>query len=300
MAKEVYMSIYDELRDLNLINNTSVVEFYPQTRDNKSIKVYRCSDSGLIYLGQERTGKDRKGQDRTGQDSYSYWSCSTRAEGLRKCKMDDERRYSQFRDIIVDKKWLDIGTGLGGLLDYLSSEALETHAVEPQKFPRNELIKLGYRVYESIADTPDDYFDVVTLFHVFEHFENPLDTLRDISKKMTPNGKVIIEVPHANDFLIRSLDLESFKKFTFWSEHLILHTRQSLFTYLNSCGFIDIHIQGYQRYPLANSLYWLSHGLPGGHFHWFHLRDEELDRAWSNKLKEMDNTDTLIAYGTKK
>ena len=93
--------------------------------------------------------------------------------------------------------------------------------------------------------------------------------------------------------------MEEFKKFTFWSEHLILHTRASLKIFLELAHFNDIVIQGFQRYPLANTLYWLKTGKPGGHITWQFLCDKELDNSWSNKLKELNLTDTLIAIAKK-
>ena len=86
---------------------------------------------------------------------------------------------------------------------------------------------MGYNVHASIEDAEQNFFDVVTMFHVFEHLKNPIETLKSIRGKMAIGAKIIIEVPHANDFLISFLDNDKFKSFTFWSEHLILHTRKS-------------------------------------------------------------------------
>ena len=35
---------------------------------------------------------------------------------------------------------------------------------------------------------PDNTYDVVTLHHVFEHFENPLHTLKEIKRILKPGG----------------------------------------------------------------------------------------------------------------
>jgi hypothetical protein len=58
--------------------------------------------------------------------------------------------------------------------------------------------------------------------------------------------------------------LDSFKESTFWSEHLILHTKESLRKILEAVGFKNIKIEGLQRYPSANHLY-LRHNRLGGH-----------------------------------
>lgn len=177
----------------------------------------------------------------------------------------------------------------------LVDSAAQVAAVEPQKGMREELLKCGYNVYEDISEVSDSSFEIITLFHVLEHFTNPVKTLQEIAAKLEKGGKIIIEIPHANDFLLSWFDLESFKEFTFWSEHLILHTRQSLKVFLENSGFINISIKGIQRYPLANHLYWLSRGKPNGHNRWSHLSTEALDNAYADMLASLDCTDTLLA-----
>jgi hypothetical protein len=117
---------------------------------------------------------------------------------------------------------------------------------------------------------------------------------------MKENGKIIIEVPHASDFLISFFEHESFKSFTFWSEHLILHTRNSITIFLEEAGFKDIVVTAVQRYPLANHLHWLSKNEAGGHQKWDFLRTEELDLAYAQMLSKLDKTDTLLVTATKK
>ena len=104
-----------------------------------------------------------------------------------------------------------------------------------------------------------------------------------------------MEVPHARDFLIDFVGLESFKRFTLWSEHLILHTRESLGCFLRKAGFTAVVVEGLQRYPLANHLHWLAKGQPGGHVHWRFLREPALDAAHAAQLIRLDMSDTLFA-----
>ena len=53
------------------------------------------------------------------------------------------------------------------------------------------------------------------MFHVLEHLPNQIDILKKLKNNLRKNGKIIIEVPSANDLLISLEDLKSFKKFTF-------------------------------------------------------------------------------------
>ncbi|MEO5358410.1 MAG: class I SAM-dependent methyltransferase [Nitrospirae bacterium YQR-1] len=289
-------SIRDVLISLGLCDDNSIEEFYPSVRDKDGVSVLRCRRSGIIFLN--KTSHIDLEYFRS-KKSYEYWSSTGRKETVMGNLEDDTRRAESFKHLIAGKKWLDIGTGCGGMLDILAPLSLSCAAVEPQEHARAELIKSGYNVYPDISQITENNFDVITMFHVFEHLTDPIATLNFLFKKMATGGRLIIEVPHARDFLISFLCLDSFLKFTFRSDHLILHTRESLASFIKEAGFANIIINGYQRYPLANHLYWLNNGKPGGHLKWSPLRNPEIDSAYSNLLNNIDKTDTLIASAEK-
>jgi len=289
--------IKEQLTDLGVCEESSIEQYYPQVRDRDDVAVMKCNKSGVIFLSRSDHMDMSHYEEKEG---FRYWSSTDRKHAVNVGHEDKLRRKNLLQHVVANRKWLDIGTGSGGILDELSPLASETCAVEPQKIARESLKQLGYNVYPSIEGVTLTNFDVVTLFHVFEHFTNPLEDLKLICQKMASQGTIVIEVPHAKDFLISFLEHESFKKFTFWSEHLILHTRQSLTLFLEEAGFEDIVVTGYQRYPLANHLHWLSQNQPGGHQKWHFLRTMELDSAYSQMLSQLDKNDTIIAMATKK
>lgn len=284
------------LSKLGIIDESSIVEHYPRTRDRDDISVMKCQKSGVIFLSKadpENMLQYEKNED------FTYWGEEERSQVVLKTKEQNDKRYHMLKNFMWDKKWLDIGTGTGGILELLGPIVSKTVAVEPQKGARDVLKELNYEVYPSVESVSDNDFEVVTLFHVFEHFQDPIDTLNTIIERMSTGAKIIIEIPHAKDFLLSFLELKEFKQFTFWSEHLILHTRESIRILLEEAGFTNIWIQGYQRYSLANHFHWLAKRKPGGHNLWAHLSSEELDGAYSNMLKSLDCTDTLIVIGEK-
>ena len=288
-------TIYDLLIELGISDKQSIIPFYPKVRDNDNISVLKCNKSEVILLS-EISQADKSNYSE--HDDFKYWDALDIKNARLKTFEDDERRYEQYKTIICNKKWLDIGTGTGGLLDKLAPLTTKTIAVEPQKQARKAIQESGYTVYPFITDVKESNFDIISLFHVFEHIDDPIRLLIDIKSKLNDNGTVIIEVPHARDFLISFLDIEAFKAFTFWSEHLILHTRESLRLFLQKAGFKNISISGFQRYPLANHLHWLAKEKPGGHIIWSQLSADDLDKSYSNILNRLDYTDTLIATAT--
>lgn len=288
--------IRDLLIELGICSNESIISYFEKVRDRDDVSVLKCTKSGVIFLSRSDHMDISHYLEK---DNFIYWDVQDRKAAVTAGLEDTQRRYEQLKIIISNKRWIDIGTGLGGILDLLSPLSLETAAIEPQEAARKCLTDLGYCVYQSIEDAKDEYYEIVTLFHVLEHFTNPLDTLISIKNKMKKGAIIFIEIPHARDFLISFLENDAFKSFTFWSEHLILHTRESINILLQKAGFSNILIKGYQRYPLANHLYWISKGKPGGHIHWADLRTNALDMEYSNMLSSIDKTDTLIITAQK-
>lgn len=293
MGKELTSEnkIKDLLIELGICSNETIVDYFPKVRDRDDVSVMKCTRSGVIFLSRSDHMDISHYAEK---EDFKYWGTDDRKAALLSGLEDAQRRYDQFKLIVANKKWVDIGTGAGGILDLLSVVAAETAAVEPQESARECLKGLGYDVYPSIDSIKDDAFEIVTLFHVLEHFTDPISALTAIRQKMRKNAKIVIEIPHAGDFLISFLENDTFKAFTFWSEHLLLHTRESITALLKKTGFSNIVVTGFQRYPLANHLHWLSEGKPGGHIAWPFLRTANLDHEYAAMLASLDKTDTLI------
>lgn len=285
------------LCDWGVCDETEIEEYYPSVRDRDDISVMRCRRSGVIFTStSEHMDLSHYAEK---HEFPHYWKEDNREKALIDSFADDFRRKEQFLSLISNKAWLDVGAGAGGVLDLLRPFAGTAVAVEPQKRALESLRKQNYEAYGDISEVRSNEFDVITLFHVFEHLTDPLDLLNVAYSKLKAGGKIVIEVPHANDFLFAYLDLEEFKKFTFWSEHLVLHNRCSLTAFLDRAKFRNTVISGFQRYNLANHLHWLKEKAPGGHIKWSMLSNEQLDTAYSSMLQAIDMTDTLIAIAEK-
>jgi SAM-dependent methyltransferase len=293
----MHNNIENELLDLGIIDSSNIIEIYSTVRDSNDISVKKDKLTNVIYLSENKYIDNSTYEDKKFVD---YWGGGSRETALINTLNDDNRRFKEFSEIIKNKNYMDFGTGLGGVLDLFKRVAKSISGIELQKEIRDYLTKSGYAMYGSLEEVPNKVkFDVISLFHVFEHLSTPLKYLKDIKDKLVEGGKIIIEVPHANDALLSLYDIDEFKKFTFWSEHLILHTRSSLEIYLKSAGYKNIVISGYQRYPLSNHIYWLNNKKPGGQIIYNFLSNATIDSAYQEVLNKIDKTDTLIAIAEK-
>ena len=93
--------------------------------------------------------------------------------------------------------------------------------------------------------------------------------------------------------------MPEFNKFTFRSDHLILHTFQSLKKILSISGFKNIKIKYLQRHGFTNHLGWFLKRKPGGQSYFKNYEDKNLEILYKKNLVKRKQTDTLIAIAEK-
>lgn len=287
------MKIIDLLRKLNLSKKKSTYLFKKSTRDNKKLKVYRDHESGVIFIKShfnEKTYYDYK---------YNDLQSINKKEEIEDIE-NYKRRTNRFKELCKNKKILDFGCGSGSFLIKNKSVAKEVCGVELNHFCRKFLNKKKIDCKKDMLDFPNNYFDTIFSFHVFEHLNNPINFLRNAKKKLKKNGTLVIEVPHANDALINFYKSNEFIKFTLWSQHLILHTEKSLNKFFKKANYKNISIEGCQRFKISNHLHWLSNGKPGGQKTFIKkIQTKELEKAYDNSLIKNKLTDTLYVIAKK-
>ena len=295
--------IYYELIKLKLIKKLNLITLNNKTRDKK-IKVIKDFKTKIIFLEKYITTNEYysllkyKDDDRKVSDKSKRKIANVKTfSGNIKTPIieDDYRRASQFEKNLKNKDILDFGCGWGGFLRNVKNYK-SLSGVELRKgcinFIKNNIKKID--ISDNI-NSFDKKFDIITMFHVLEHIPYQTETLKVLKSKLKNKGKIIIEVPHAEDFLILQEELKEFKNFTFWSEHLILHTYKSLKSILLKSGFKNINIQYYQRYNFSNHLGWFLKRKPGGHNFYKEIVSDKLNLSYCENLKKLGQTDTLIA-----
>jgi 2-polyprenyl-3-methyl-5-hydroxy-6-metoxy-1,4-benzoquinol methylase len=266
------------------------------TRDRPDISVLRCRRSGVLFLETSQhidlEYYEHDYDPRPGTLIGERYERPTRSDDL-------PRRSEMLRPLVREKSWLDFGAGWGEVLRELADHAGPSVAVEPSRLKRNSMQRDGIRAVKSVEELAEERFNIVTMFHVLEHLVDPAAAVDEVRTAMSDGATLVVEIPHARDALISLFRSEEFAAFTYWSQHLVLHTRESLAAVLGQAGFTDVSIRGYQRYGVANHLYWLAEGRPGGHAIWTQISGRSLDEAYEAALAAIDASDTLVAYARK-
>ena len=160
----------------------------------------KCNACGTYSLLPRPTDSDLS----LAYDSTYYGSSETKFEGLSErflsyCRGMRARRLAA--GLPVKARILDIGCGNGEFLAALSkfgdfelwgTELSGPAANRTTKHPQVNL-KVGRL---EVDDFDENAFDMVTLFHVFEHLPNPSETLEIIRKILKPNGHLVMSFPN--------------------------------------------------------------------------------------------------------
>ncbi len=121
---------------------------------------------------------------------------------------------------------LDIGASSGEWVYLMQSLGLAARGIEPHQgyaaFARESLglnIVTG-SLQQRLPEIPLGSFDLVTMFHVLEHLCDPVEMLRAIAQRLSPQGLLFVEVPD-----VASL---SSPRNTFFRAHTLYFSAHSL------------------------------------------------------------------------
>jgi 2-polyprenyl-3-methyl-5-hydroxy-6-metoxy-1,4-benzoquinol methylase len=261
-----------------------------EVRDAPGMQIVECEQCGLVTLSATDHivpgFYENSGMHGAEPNPMEAW--------LKETEWDDQRRFDMVKAMLPNKRLLDFGCGAAGFLQRTRNLAAEVTGIELETRVRDHWA--GEIMIVPDVEATGGGYDLVTAFHVIEHIPDPRAMLTRLAGALKPNGRMIVEVPSADDALLTLYDCDAFQRFTYWSQHLFLFNASTLEMLAHQAGLRIVAIQHYQRYPLSNHLHWLSQGKPGGHQRWAFMDTPELASAYANTLAALGKTDTLIAH----
>jgi 2-polyprenyl-3-methyl-5-hydroxy-6-metoxy-1,4-benzoquinol methylase len=275
-----------------ICGNDNFIKRKGKVRDNTALEILECPSCGLVFLSSF---------DHITDDFYKNSGMHSESSSIdidawiKETSFDDNRRLITYSEIIAKKDILDFGCGTGEFLRLARNCANNVYGIEQEKrlysyYQENKLL-----VYDDISNF-DKTVDYIFLFHVLEHIKDPIAILNSLKSKLKHGGKIIVEVPNADDALLTLYKSEAFSNFTYWSPHLYLFNANTLPILAKKAGLNVICIKQMQRYPFSNHLHWLSKGKPGGHIVWNFLNNHDMAQSYESTLAALGKCDTIVGY----
>ena len=286
-----------------------------KVREDETIRILECSRCGLVFLDKILTTDEF--YKNNGMLNGDFFRLTQRSQGNKDTLKDDilahendwnimtKKRFEMLKHILIGKEVLDFGSGHGQFLIMIKNIVKKCCGIEIEEQVKNIYNEHQIELYTSIDDLKrtgkfPNGFDVVTSAHVMEHLSDPISVLVQLSSLLKDKGKMIIEVPNANDALLTIYKNTAFQNFSYQAGHLFLYNPNTLKILGEKAGLKVDFVKCIQRYPLSNTLYWLSNGLPAGQKIWGGFLDSKaLQEAYESALASVGASDTLIAQFSK-
>lgn len=154
--------------------------------------------------------------------------------------------------------YMDVGCGDGRYLRMMADRGLDRGRIHGTELTRPVVEQLsgeGFRMFESrveecTAITPGS-LDLITMFHVIEHVEDPVRVLTRLGEWLTPDGLLVLETPNVDSF-----DARLYRD-TWWGgyhipRHWTLFEPASIVRALDAAGLVLVGL----RYQTGHS-FWL-------------------------------------------
>ncbi len=135
----------------------------------------------------------------------------------------------------VDSGILDVGCGAGHLLLYLQKKGFSDLTGFDPYIQEDRYYDNGVRVLKRSLDETYESFDFIMLHHSFEHFADPLNTMKTLHRKTECRGQVLIRIPVVTSFAWKQYGTD-------WVQldaprHLFLHSIKSMELLSREAGF---------------------------------------------------------------
>ena len=232
--------------------NQIAAEFLVQ---RKKVKLRVCENCGLVYTASiikinyekyqsnKRDSPNKSFENRTKYGSYSWRRYVWILNWLRKNNKS------------IPKKILEVGTADGANLLpwYLHGSEVEGYDFEDKYLEQGR--KIGMNLHNSMKPLSFNY-DLIIISHVLEHLEDPLNLITYLSKLLSNNGFIYVEVPGIYTWLRKFSDrIENIDgccsgdnlDLYFQDEHVSHYSKDSLMNLFSNGNFEIIYIDEYIR-----------------------------------------------------
>ena len=98
------------------------------------------------------------------------------------------------KNTVSPKNVIDFGAGIGTLSMIFRKFSINTQCIEIDEVNKEYLIKRNFSVFDSLSQLKDSA-DLIFSSNVLEHIEDDLSILKELKKKLSPEGIIFLYLP---------------------------------------------------------------------------------------------------------
>ncbi|MCQ8104308.1 class I SAM-dependent methyltransferase [Methylomonas sp. SURF-2] len=182
----------------NLCGGHDVSVLATQSRNGGPLRSVICNSCGLVW-SDPFPHDPRQFYEHDYRVEYKNTYAPKPKHILRAGKIALDR-HAKIKHFLRDSKQvLDVGTGGGEFAYLLKSLGHDLQGIEPNKgYAEYSAAEYGLNLqigFIQDATLPTEHFDLITIWHVLEHTEDPSLVLRNLRSWLKPDGILVVEVP---------------------------------------------------------------------------------------------------------
>lgn len=205
--------------------------------------IIRCFECGCHYVSPKYESDEL-------QKKIQYWAemdvndqirlDEYFSDGVMEFNVREIRKISGFTGNVPGCDILDVGCSVGSFLSTAKSLGMKVTGLEIGKhsarYARNIM---GLNVFEGdllSSGFPDSSFDIVTLYEVIEHLENPASAVEEIWRILKTGGVMAVSTPNL-DSLTAAMLKDKWWVINCPDEHISLFTPSTICSFVEKKGF---------------------------------------------------------------
>lgn len=209
--------------------------------------IVQCRDCGFVYLNHEIETRDEELNyemyfESTTLDDYTDDSEDI---NIQQARLINSTRLHWVQSRHPQGRLLDVGCGRGFFLKHAIDAGYEVEGVElsvsaAQYATEHFNVPVHVSNLEHERAFSNEY-DVITLWHVLEHFHQPVTVLQNLWTMLAPGGTLYVEVPNLNSVKFRlSAPGTRWQGGNHPRYHRSFFTQDTLQRALRHAGYIDL------------------------------------------------------------